>query len=205
MVARMPQSRYRARGLPHLDAPGHFQHIAFHLADSLPSEALARMERELGQLPPSRRRRERAHRIAALLDAGMGSCLLSLPPCAPIMVETLLYGDGVRYSLQEWVVMPNHIHVLIRQYEGHSLAKIVQSWKRHSAREIRRTGADIRRHAGSARASVWQRDYWDRYIRDEHHLAAVKRYIRQNPVAAGLVSKEKDWPYSSAGWGGHQS
>ncbi|WP_322522334.1 transposase [Guyparkeria halophila] len=197
----MPQSRYRHGGLPHLDAPGHFQHIVFHLADSLPREALTSIELELAELPHSRRKRAMARRIAALLDAGLGSCLLADPFCARIVADTLIFGHGNRYWLHDWVIMPNHVHVLIRQGEREPLARIIQSWKRHSAREIRRKGADIYRHAGSESAGLWQRDYWDRYIRDERHLAAVKEYIWQNPVAAGLVSSPEDWPYGSAARG----
>jgi ATP:corrinoid adenosyltransferase len=47
-------------------------------------------------------------------------------------------------------------------------------------------------------AKVWQREYWDRYIRDERHFAAVRDYIAANPVTAGLASKPEDWPWSSA-------
>jgi type I restriction enzyme R subunit/putative DNA methylase len=199
MVARMPQSRYRHGRLPHLDAPGHFQHIVFHLADSLPRDALARIEWELAQLPPSRRRLEKTRRIEAMLDAGRGSCLLAQPVCARIMVETLLFGDGIRYRLHAWVVMPNHVHVLVRQDQNHPLSRIVQSWKRHSSREIRRRGNDVSRQAAAPHAGIWQRDYWDRHIRNDRHFAAVEEYIRLNPVKAGLVPTPEDWPFGSAG------
>ena len=116
MAARMPQPRHGPRGLPHVDAPGRFQHIVFHLADSAPREALARIELELSDLPPSRRQRVKAPRIAALLDAGYGSCRLADPICARIMADSLLFGHGSRYWLRDWVIMPNHVHVLIRQH-----------------------------------------------------------------------------------------
>jgi len=45
---------------------------------------------------------------------------------------------------------------------------------------------------------VWHREYWDRYMRDEQHLAQAIEYIRQNPVKAGLVMKAEDWKWSSA-------
>ena len=47
--------------------------------------------------------------------------------------------------------------------------------------------------------AFWQRDYWDRFIRDERHFDATKMYIESNPVAAGLVKNPVDWPWSSAG------
>jgi len=45
---------------------------------------------------------------------------------------------------------------------------------------------------------LWQREYFDRYIRDEGHLQAVIAYIESNPVKAGLVRRAGDWPFGSA-------
>jgi REP element-mobilizing transposase RayT len=94
--------------------------------------------------------------------------------------------------------MPNHVHVLIEQREGWPLAKVVQSWKRHTSREIHRMGSP----SCTRRASppLWQRDYWDRFIRNERHLLAALRYIENNPVVAGLVSAPEDWRWGSAGF-----
>lgn len=70
--------------------------------------------------------------------------------------------------------MPNHMHLLFSPIAPHALAKIIQSWKRHSARIINerldRTGAPL-----------WQPDYFDRLIRSSMHLAKVRDYIRRNP------------------------
>src|SRR5699024_3665113 len=113
--------------------------------------------------------------------------------------EALLFGDGERYRLLAWVIMPNHVHVLIEQKEGWPLAKIVQSWKRHTSREIHRLGSpSCTRHVPSP---LWQRDYWDRYIRTEQHLLATIRYIESNPVVAGLADAAEDWRWGSAGFG----
>ncbi|MEN8178888.1 MAG: hypothetical protein ABFS39_09725 [Pseudomonadota bacterium] len=46
-----------------------------------------------------------------------------------IVEDSLLFGDGERYRLLAWVVMPNHVHVLIEQFNGWPLGKPVQSWK----------------------------------------------------------------------------
>jgi len=46
--------------------------------------------------------------------------------------------------------------------------------------------------------AFWQREYYDRYIRNQDHLANVVQYIEQNPVKAGLCASAKDWPWSSA-------
>lgn len=145
-------------------------------------------------------------RIETYLDAGYGSCILQEPEIAKCVVDTWLRFDGERYRLLEWVVMPNHCHVLIEQLEGAPLGKIVLSWKNYTARMINRyvgrTG--VRRSQEPSQGpsqedgQVWQREYWDRFIRDEHHFAAAKRYIAMNPVNAGLVASPEEWSWSSA-------
>lgn len=54
------------------------------------------------------------------------------------MVDTWRHFAGERCDQIAWVVMPNHVHVLIRVYEGVALGKIVQSWKSYTGRQIRR-------------------------------------------------------------------
>jgi putative transposase len=194
-----PLGWYSRGYLPHLDAPGLIQHITFHLADSLPSEAVARMQHQLEAIPEPQRAVERRKRIEELLDSGRGSCLLRHEACARVVENSLMFGDGTRYRLLAWVIMPNHVHALIEQLPRWPLAKIVQSWKRHTAREIHRLEA-----AGQSWPSLhplWQRDYWDRFIRNEKHFLTVKRYIENNPVAAGLVPRAEDWSWGSARFG----
>src|SRR6476660_1415723 len=88
------------------------------------------------------------------------------------------------------VVMPNHAHVVLLPYEGHSLAQIMKRIKGVSARKINlllgREG------------TVWQADYFDRYIRDEYDFLQKLSYVEENPVAAGLVEDAAAWQCSSA-------
>jgi REP element-mobilizing transposase RayT len=214
------------------------QHITFHLADSLPREAIARMERELADLSDDRQAVERRQRIQSLLDSGLGSCILRQDNHARVVEESLLFGDGERYRLLAWVIMPNHVHVLIEQKAAWPLAKVVQSWKRHTSREIHRcmglpSGAPsgspscTRQRAdcksaipaeynsalradyksaipaipGLVSSPLWQRDYWDRFIRNERHLVATVQYIENNPVVTGLVSVPEKWRWGSAWFG----
>lgn len=108
------------------------------------------------------------------LDLSHGSCVLREPENRRIVTDALHHFDGERYRLGSYVVMPNHIHVLFSPISPHPLPRIVQSWKRHSARLINarldRTGE-----------SLWQPDYFDRLIRSSEHLQRVIKYIRNNP------------------------
>lgn len=70
------------------------------------------------------------------------------------------------------------------------MSALLKAWKGSSARAINqiigRTGA------------LWQREFWDRHMRDEQHCAKAKHYIEWNPVKAGLVREPHKWGYSSA-------
>jgi len=217
--------------LPHFDAPDAIQHITYRLADSLPIEVLAKFDKEMRVHTDDQRDVERRRRIEAFLDAGHGSCVLKHPDAARCVVETWLRFDVERYRLLAFVVMPNHCHVLIERIDGFPLWKIVNSWKSYTARWINghilggvglqaalgRGGPSDRaalEHDGpitraalgrggprGAPRQLWQREYWDRYIRDERHFQSARAYIENNPVSAGLVKIPTGWPWSSAGCG----
>ena len=192
------RSRHRAvysrSYLPHTDSPGVAQGITFRLADSVPRDVIERWREEIRfneQLrtdPPQHRELQR--RVARYEDAGWGECHLRRPEIAALVRDALLRFDGERYRLMEWCVMPNHVHVLVKQRKGFPLADIVKSWKAYTARYanaiLGRTG------------SFWMRDYHDRRIRDEKHMNQAVAYIRNNPVKAGLCERPEDWPWSSA-------
>ena len=77
-----------------------------------------------------------------------------------------------------WVLMPNHVHVLFSLMGEARLEKEIGAWKSIASRRI---------NARLARSgALWQEDYFDRMIRDAEHFARCVRYIRRNPVKAGL-------------------
>jgi len=179
------QKGWYSRGyLPHVDVPGLIQSITFRLADSLPHDVLDRLADE--KLDDAERRK----RIDAFLDVGHGECVLERPEIAKMIEDALLHFDGERYRLIAWCVMPNHVHVLIETRAGHPLAEVIHSWKSFTAKEINK--------ALGRSGEVWQREYFDRYIRDDRHLQAVIKYIEENPVKAKLVTSADGWRFSSA-------
>jgi len=144
--------------------------------------------------------------IEKYLDNGYGSCLLGNPTCAQMIVDNWKFFDGERYDLIAYVVMPNHVHLLIKTYENWSLGKLVKTWKSFTAKAIRglyegkgdgllsnadcqsaRPGKNADTQSAlpgadcqSARPGLpailrsgepfWQREYWDRFIRNEKHF-----------------------------------
>ncbi len=184
--------RWHSRGyLPHFEGGDWFQHVTFHLADSMAKDAIERMYAEIALVPLAEQDAERRKKVEAWIDAGHGSCVLREPAVASMVQESLLFFDVQRYHLLAWVVMPNHVHVLFQPMNGWSVAKIVASWKKFTARKISDRNQDIG-------GPVWHKEYWDRYIRDEFHLEQAAFYIRENPVSAGLAARAEDWPWSSA-------
>lgn len=106
------------------------------------------------------------------------------------VADALRFGDGERYRLIDWVIMPNHIHTLIETRDGHPSAAVVHGWKSCAANQANRRPR--------RRGPFWVRDYFDRCIRDDRHLAAVIAYIENNPVKAGLVDWAENWTFGSA-------
>ncbi|MCA9971100.1 MAG: transposase, partial [Anaerolineales bacterium] len=126
------------------------------------------------------------------LDAGYGACHLRRPEIGRLVENALLHFDGERYALLAWVIMPNHVHVLIESRPGHPLRQLAHSWKSYTAHQA----GNLLRLSGP----FWYHDYFDRFIRDKRHFSNTVRYIHYNPVTAGLVNEAADWPLSSARW-----
>ncbi|MWV18358.1 transposase [Pseudomonas sp. L-22-4S-12] len=90
-----------------------------------------------------------------------------------------------------WVVMPDHLHWLVRLQRG-SLDELMQRLKGGSARSI---NARLGR-----RGPLWQHGYHDRALREEEDLQAMARYVVANPLRAGLVERVGDYPLWDAVW-----
>lgn len=181
--------------LPHWTRDGATYAVRFRLADSLPQAVVeawrlkrAQLLREAGDHPTvaqQRRIRELfADRIEQHLDAGPGACWLRRPELAEMVADTLRHFDGQHYVLLGWCIMPNHVHVVVRPLEGHTLPGILKSWKGFSGQ-----AANKRLHR---RGPFWQPEYYDHLIRDPHELAHAVRYVVGNPTKARLSS----WPWT---------
>jgi REP element-mobilizing transposase RayT len=179
------------RQLPHWRQDGATYFVTYRLADSLPRSKLdelacfkAEWERQHPGPRPDRALEDLARqvqeRIERWLDQGMGSCLLKQAVLAAFVTSAMHHFDADRYELGCFVVMPNHVHVIVRPLlsEAHELETIVGSWKKHSSRRINR---QLRRTG-----DLWQEESYDRIIRDEEHLWRAIQYIGSNPARARL-------------------
>jgi len=195
-----PTNEIRQReghSLPHWTRRGATYAIAFRLADSLPPQVLHawKQEREGILLRAKEQGRSlTAHeeqeldrlyatRIESFLDSGQGACHLAKPEIASLVQEALRHFHGHRYDLIAWCIMPNHVHVIVRPWEGYNLPDILHSWKSFTAKEANK-------HLGTTGA-FWQDEYYDHLIRDEEDFNRSLTYVLQNPEKAGL----KAWPW----------
>jgi REP element-mobilizing transposase RayT len=188
---------WHSRGyLPHFDAGDVPQSITFRLAESIPTSLHQQWREELGlgarlsRPPSSSAAAEERRRIETYLNQGIGPLWLSDPRIGSLVESALLFFDGARYRLHAWVVMPNHVHVVITPFVDVSMSQIVSSWKSYTATRANELLGN--------RGTFWQPDYFDRFIRDERHFLAAVSYVENNPVVAGLCSSPSGWRFSSA-------
>ena len=193
MKSSLPQtslSGWHSRGyLAHFDAELP-QFITFRLHDSLPQSVLLGWQEELKHQKREPVQAIMRRRVEAYLDQGHGSCYLKDSGVASIVQEALLFHDESKYRLAAWTVMPNHVHLLCTPSVGYSLAEIVHSLKSYTSSEANKLL--------NRKGRFWQKEYFDRYIRNARHYARVVSYIEDNPVKANLCAKPEDWPFGSA-------
>ena len=143
--------------LPHFDAPFVTQFVTFMLHDDFPVTRRREWEGILNEPEDSQRRRK----LEAWLDRGHGECWLRRADLAALVEAQLRKGDGQDYQLQSWMLMPNHVHVVVDVWAT-PLSELLRLWKGASARAanlaLRRSGR------------FWEREYFDTLIRDGEHL-----------------------------------
>jgi REP element-mobilizing transposase RayT len=142
-------------------------------------------------------------RLERWSDEGHGACHLRQPDLRSVMTTALRHFDGERYDLIGFVVMPNHVHVLLRPYVGTeaedettrercaadpellnptSLAGVLRSWKGYTAREInQRLGRQ---------GALWMDESFDHAVRSGVQMERFRQYIAENPVKARLPTSD---------------
>jgi len=152
--------------------------VTFRLAGSVPQEKIrqwrARRMDHVAECEKSEEAQNYVQRqVERWLDQGIGPCHLERPEAAKIVEKSLRHFDGDRYLLDDFVVMPNHVHVIVYPLADHELGAIAKSWKWYTARNINllfgRTG------------TFWQVEPFDHIVRDQGHLERFRIYIRNNP------------------------
>jgi REP element-mobilizing transposase RayT len=174
---------HERHGLPHWDPEDAALFITWRLHGSFPAP-----EPEWERLPSIQ---QFVAEDQALDKLSTGPHYLKNSAVAAAVAKTLHYGAQTLhlYDLHAWVIMSNHVHILI--HPRALLSRITKSIKNFSAREANK----ILNRAGEP---FWQAMSYDRWARNQTEFDNIAQYIEHNPVAAGLVSNPEDWPWSSA-------
>ncbi len=189
--------RIRHGFLPHWEMDGGTYFVTFRLDDSLPDSVVrayriereniikttAHLNRDLTEDESDRLRKLYSDRIESYLDAGSGACYLKKDAIAELVKNALFFFDGQRYKLAAWCIMPNHVHVVFRPFEGYLLEKILHSWKSFTANKAN--------EMLSLKGYFWQKEYYDHLIRNGSEFVRMVEYVLDNPEKAGL----QDWPW----------
>lgn len=192
----------KSRGhLPHWDQEDATCFITWRTADSIPKPVwdawrASRDEwlrqhgmdaqdpnwrRELEGLPALLRQefaRTFSRKLEDELDTCHGACVLRQPALARIVADALHHFEGDRYTLGDFVVMPNHVHLLVGGMARDSMLKQVESWKKWTALQINRALGRIGR--------FWQDESFDHLVRSPAAFDKFRIYIAENPFKAKL-------------------
>ncbi len=88
-----------------------------------------------------------------------------------------------------YVVMPEHVHLLVSEPESGVLAEAIHYLKLSFAKSVCRISGKS--------GAFWEKRYYDRNVRDEREFKVKLRYLHRNPVKRGLVKEEAEWKWSS--------
>ena|ERR1700733_1929636 len=171
------------RRLPHIYPDNAWLFLTWHLYGSLPASHFAPARKVSGG--------EAFAWVDRFLDrADAGPLHLQNEAIATLVIEALFRGDGMgQYRLGPFVIMANHVHVLLLPRIAPSL--LLKALKGVTAREanrlLNRTGEQF-----------WQRESYDHWVRNDLEWNRIAAYIERNPVKAELVARAEDYPWSSA-------
>lgn len=170
--------------LPHIHQDETMQFVTFRLADSLPRSVCQDLIdkvnkfKEKHSLPWDRETKclywkEIGPIQQSYLDNGYGSCLLKYPKCRKILIDAISFKDGIDYYVDSYVIMPNHVHILIQPIGQNKLEDILRSIKHYSAKEINK----VSKRSGK----LWMKESFDRMVRNEDDHKRYFHYILRNP------------------------
>ncbi len=186
---RREPTAHLAGNLPHWRQDGALYFVTFRLADSLPAGKLKELQSEKEvwlRTHPEPGKGTESHfiwqgefkrlfqdRIDGWLDTGHGECVLGTSNVRKVVEDALLHFDGDHYRIDSFVVMPNHVHVLVAPLKDYLLSDIVKAWKSYTSHVlVKRFGIQV---------PVWQKEYFDHIVRSPESLEKFRRYICDNP------------------------
>ncbi|MFK7947182.1 MAG: transposase [Saprospiraceae bacterium] len=195
---------YYKRKLPHWHPPNSVFALTYNLEGSIPKHILEQLKdekefqikklKEEGiegeELQETLNKLHSLHfgKYDYLLDNPQNKIQhLKNPKVAQIVQDSLKYLNDKTWKMVCYCIMSNHVHLVVYKL-NQPLTKILQRHKRHTAVKSN----EILGKEGK----FWQRETFDRKIRDRREFRNQVRYAVLNPVKAGLVNKWQDWKYT---------
>ena len=190
-----PETAKSERNLPHWEQADCTYFVTFRLADSMPESQLAEWRDELEVWHRNHPQPWDYKTFAEYelrfrdgpekwMDEGHGECLFARPEIRAMVSAALRHFNGQRYVLDSFVVMPNHVHALVKPLSGHGLSEILHSWKSFTAHAINKMlGREGR---------LWMEESFDRMARDWENLVDFRDYITRNPAKLPAGSYDLD-------------
>jgi putative DNA methylase len=172
------------RHLPHIHAIGQPIFITFRLQNSLPPG-----RHFSNESVPSGKAFVCVDRL--LDETRTGPLYLRIPAVAQCLADAIRQGAETNYDLHAWVIMPNHVHLLITPRIP--VPTLMQKLKGSTARAANQI-------LGRAGSPFWQQESYDRLVRNADEFGRIERYI-WNPVRAGLAPSPEQFPWSGAAVG----
>jgi putative transposase len=118
----------------------------------------------------------------------MGRALLQSERNAMLLVDVLrTYAAARKFEVHDFVVMPDHVHLLITVHEDTTIERAVQSIKGGFSYRLRKEFG--------CEGEVWQRGFSEVRVNDVESYRRHREYIAQNPVKAGLVGSPEEFPF----------
>lgn len=119
-----------------------------------------------------------------------------------LLRESFTYAKTkFRFTLNEIVILPDHLHMIVTVSEAKDYPKIISSMKRYFSQncEDRFTQHISQSHSRKKQGynPVWQKRYYEHTIRDERDYAEKRMYMYHNPVKHGHVDNVEIWKYGS--------
>ena len=196
------------RNLPHIQPIGETFFVTYNLKGSIPPEVLASLQEEYETEKKrhaaakttlvsglAKLRKKHFVRYDQCLDASkIGPHYLKEEAIAQEVAQSLHFWDDKKLELICYCIMSNHVHAVLKLFDSDEennailLHKVLQSIKRHSAREAN----ELLGREGQ----FWHRESFDYLVRDRDELYRIIEYVLDNPVKAGLCLSRNEWKWS---------
>jgi REP element-mobilizing transposase RayT len=181
-------TEYRRR-LPHIQPENAVYFITIRLAGTLPKSLIEILNNQLeSENFTEKAKQAYFDQIEEFLDYEKdGPTWLKQKDIAQIVIDSLHFYDNKEYKLISYCIMSNHVHFIAYKIKK-PLFQVIKNLKTYTATQANKILC--------RKGRFWQREYFDRMVRDRNDLDQKISYVINNPVKIGLVDSREKWQYN---------